>query len=114
MEQDAIETLLFMSSPGNSGYHANAQQDRQRVLHVDTNGSTQSTAQQNSQQRSQGDLSQGSWAASNSDHRNGDPGSAVPNFECGAGDEIDRMLDQMDDSDSEYERRLALRHVRRN
>ncbi|KAL4953692.1 hypothetical protein BDW69DRAFT_151695 [Aspergillus filifer] len=86
MEQDAIETLLFMSSPGTSGYHSNSQnsQRNQDVRDID-----------------------GSFPQSSQCHENIDDSQPIRSQSgphagraIQAGDEIDRMLDQMD-SDSE-------------
>ncbi|KAL4791525.1 hypothetical protein BDV19DRAFT_292821 [Aspergillus venezuelensis] len=86
MEQDAIETLLFMSSPGTSGYHSNSRnsQRNQDVMTID-----------------------GSFPQSSQWHENIDgsqPRHSQPEPHKGrailAGDEIDFMLDQMN-SDSE-------------
>ncbi|KAL4961935.1 uncharacterized protein BDV14DRAFT_112776 [Aspergillus stella-maris] len=86
MEQDAIETLLFMSSPGTSGYHSNSQnsQRNQDVRNID-----------------------GSFPQSSQWHENIDgshPKHSQPGPHEGrailARDEIDHMLDQMN-SDSE-------------
>lgn len=99
MEQDAIETLLFMSSPGNSGCHPSSQ-DRD-TMRINTNGSTETWSNamgSQTQQGSQSEQSQGNWA------RKSNSTMLLPNLETQAGDEIDRLLDQMDDSDSEDER----------
>ncbi|RDW90288.1 uncharacterized protein DSM5745_02063 [Aspergillus mulundensis] len=86
MEQDAIETLLFMSSPGTSGYYSNSQnsQRNQDVKNVDDSAS------------------QGvRWHESVVDNQSSSRQPAVShNKETRAGDEIDLILDQMD-SDSE-------------
>ncbi|KAJ5899254.1 hypothetical protein N7495_003998 [Penicillium taxi] len=99
-EQDAIETLMFMSSPENSGYRASPrplQPPTQRNLHAsiysDRNGSG---TDQN--QHSQNDRLQSGEA---SHMRNSDLG-----LEAHAGDEIDRILDQMG-SDSEEDAHYA-------
>ncbi|OQE46471.1 hypothetical protein PENCOP_c001G05520 [Penicillium coprophilum] len=98
MEQDAIETLMFMSSPENSGYRFSP-----RPL--------QAASTQNS-------LNESINAASNDTHHNESQGSQTseshngrglerkPELEAHAGDDIDRLLDQMD-SDSEDEGRYA-------
>lgn len=95
MEQDAIETLLFMSSPGNSGYRSNSQPSQQQNHFPSSIGtSTGVPWTQNSQ----------------SDHDSSQPTGKKEALESGleanAGDEIDRMLDQME-SDSEDEKPLA-------
>lgn len=86
MEQDAIETLLFMSSPGTSGYHSNSQnsQHNQEVRNVDS--STSLGVQWH------GNLDGNHF-------RNRQPDRHC-NIETPAGDEIDLILDHMhSDSD---------------
>jgi hypothetical protein len=96
MEQDAIETLLFMSSPGNSVYHPSSQR-QQSTSHVSqTSLSTGSSTSQSQTQDSQ--------AAG--DHRRA---GQARYLEAQAGDEIDRMLDQMEDSDSDDDRKPIYR-----
>ncbi|KAJ6126955.1 hypothetical protein N7523_002567 [Penicillium sp. IBT 18751x] len=95
MEQDAIETLMFMSSPENSGYRSSprplqppaAQKSLNESLYSNQNGMT--THSQSSQSTASG-------------------GRGFPSkthglgLEAGAGDEIDRLLDQMEsDSDDD-------------
>ena len=88
MEQDAIETLLFMSSPGNSAYHPSSQR-QQSTSHISqTSLSTESSTRGSQLQDSQ---------AAGEDHRRA---GQARYLEAQAGDEIDRMLDQMEDSDS--------------
>ncbi|KAL2861096.1 uncharacterized protein BJX67DRAFT_367237 [Aspergillus lucknowensis] len=86
MEQDAIETLLFMSSPGTSGYHSNSQNSH---YNLDTMN-LDDTARQNVQRLE---------PFGGSQTRSCIPDQAT-NLERQAGDEIDMMLDQMS-SDSE-------------
>ncbi|KAJ5190615.1 uncharacterized protein N7498_009600 [Penicillium cinerascens] len=100
MEQDAIETLMFMSSPENSGYRSSprplqppaAQRSLNESIYSKHNGMKSHT------QCSQGEASH--------------PGQGLPSkihglgLEAGAGDEIDRLLDQME-SDSEDDARYA-------
>ncbi|KAI9376052.1 hypothetical protein BJX61DRAFT_539219 [Aspergillus egyptiacus] len=93
MEKDAIETLLFMSSPGTSGGHPNSQrsQHSQNAVNIETSSSK--------------DLPRpGSLAGDQSNLRfSSQPG----NLEIQAGDEIDLMLDQMDsDSDDDINHTL--------
>ncbi|PWY89497.1 hypothetical protein BO94DRAFT_38252 [Aspergillus sclerotioniger CBS 115572] len=92
MEQDAIETLLFMSSPGHSGYHSSSQhsQRHQNVLRsIDSIGSDVRVPP-----------SQDSHASSYRDRGvRGSHGQDL-GLEAQAGDAIDLMLDQMD-SDSD-------------
>lgn len=94
MEQDAIETLLFMSSPGNSGYRSNSQPSQQRNRFPSSIGASTGAWTQNSQ----------------SDHDNRQTickkEALESGLEANAGDEIDRMLDQMG-SDSEDEKPFA-------
>ncbi|EYE97822.1 uncharacterized protein EURHEDRAFT_450723, partial [Aspergillus ruber CBS 135680] len=111
MEQDAIETLLFMSSPENSGYRSNTRQ-RHNTISNCINSS----------------MGSGSSSTSNPNpclnrhmntHYNTGPSALEPHdqprhsgLEAHAGDEIDRMLDQMGDSDSEDEKRSASAYPR--
>lgn len=110
MEQDAIETLLFMSSPENSGYHKSSQQ---RQTHLSTSIEAQMESSLNESvlgmQRSGVSDSQKirkvtfrEESATSSARSN----SAV-GLEAQAGDEIDRLLDQMEDSESEGERQFS-------
>ncbi|GES57246.1 hypothetical protein ATEIFO6365_0001053300 [Aspergillus terreus] len=98
MEQDAIETLLFMSSPGNSGYRSNSQNSQNRLNPIRNNIAASLDIASNApwSQNSQGDAnsSQSTQSSALRGPSNG--------LEAHAGDEIDRMLDQMD-SDSEDE-----------
>lgn len=113
MEQDAIETLLFMSSPENSGYRANMRQRSNTTMsnNIDSfmsNNSSATAGSQNQSYSSHMDCDTGPPAPewyTQSQHRNN-------GLEAQAGDEIDRMLDQMNDSDSEDERRAAPTHYR--
>ena len=93
MEQDAIETLLFMSSPENSGYRSGS-----RPL--------QPPATQNSLNASLYSSHNGVGVDHGHSARRDKPHSqnTKPGLEARAGDEIDRLLDQMD-SDSEDEGR---------
>ncbi|KAJ9212850.1 hypothetical protein DTO166G4_5507 [Paecilomyces variotii] len=108
MEQDAIETLLFMSSPENSGYHKNSQQ-RQTHLSTSIEAQMESGLDPSTQASQPSDVS-GNHRTRKVMFREGSvsgisgrSNSAV-GLEAQAGDEIDRLLDQMDDSDSESER----------
>lgn len=99
MEQDAIETLMFMSSPENSGYRSSprplqppaAQKSLNESIYSNRNG--MSSHSQGSQSTASG-------------------GRGFPSktqglgLEAGAGDEIDRLLDQME-SESEDDARFA-------
>ncbi|KAE8379902.1 hypothetical protein BDV26DRAFT_279973 [Aspergillus bertholletiae] len=103
MEQDAIETLLFMSSPGHSGYCSNSQPSRSRPNHTHSNiTSTQS--------KHGASVSQDRYTLDDtvqSPPRYRDSGVVL---EAEAGDEIDRLLDQMD-SDSEDEKNYPPDHL---
>jgi hypothetical protein len=97
MEQDAIETLLFMSSPGTSGYHSNSQnsQRNQDIRNMDD------SASQSVQ-----------WHGTlNDSQSNRQPGLAGT-VETRTGDGIDLMLDQMNsdsDDDVDYTFRRSIR-----
>ncbi|KAL4974788.1 hypothetical protein BDW66DRAFT_160961 [Aspergillus desertorum] len=99
MEQDAIETLLFMSSPETSGYHSNSQNSlrNQDVRNIDD------SAPQSLQ-----------WHGPVADSQfNGrQPGTSGSTVETRAGDEIDLMLDQMS-SDSDNDADYAFRPLTR-
>lgn len=102
MEQDAIETLLFMSSPANSDFRPGVRQ-RQDAISKSIDSSMGSTSSGTGSSQPFG--FNFSIPVLNSQPRyNG--------LEAQAGDEIDRMLDQMDDSDSEDERRFVPSHSR--
>ncbi|KAJ0416545.1 hypothetical protein BJY00DRAFT_316792 [Aspergillus carlsbadensis] len=85
MEQDAIETLLFMSSPGTSGYHSNSQNSQNTLDTMNIDGAWRGV-------QTPGVLGDSQASSSN-------PAQA-DSHEARAGDEIDMMLDQMD-SDSD-------------
>ncbi|GIJ89009.1 hypothetical protein Asppvi_007937 [Aspergillus pseudoviridinutans] len=97
MEQDAIETLLFMSSPGNSAYHPSSQRQQSTPHISQTSLSTESSTG--------GSQTQGPQTAGE-DHRRA---GQARYLEAQAGDEIDRMLDQMEDSDSDNETKTRYR-----
>ncbi|EEH05897.1 conserved hypothetical protein [Histoplasma capsulatum G186AR] len=131
MEKDAIETLLFMSSPENSGYHPSSQQTQQneyRGMHLTL--PSPSLPRPSSQQSSpiEGRLGLGirhntpnairparkvsfaddtSNSSSDAHPRNGPSGLR----EHEAGDAIDRMLDELGDSDSESESDWLMRFM---
>ncbi|KAH8705188.1 hypothetical protein BGW36DRAFT_367047 [Talaromyces proteolyticus] len=103
MEQDAIETLLFMSSPENSGYHPNSQSRQTNVstsieaqIELGSNGGPQNSSQGSNLS------SIGNPPAVNFLHSGAFPAAAsIANnhsigLEAQAGDEIDRLLDQME------------------
>jgi len=100
MEQDAIETLMFMSSPENSGYHSSprplqppaAQKSLNESIYSSHNGMT------NHSRSSRSEASHGGRVFPPKTHGLG--------LEAGAGDEIDRLLDQME-SDSEDDARYT-------
>lgn len=98
MEQDAIETLMFMSSPENSGYRFSP-----RPLQP---ASTQSSLNESINTSSNGAQHDGSQGSQSSGSHNGREPRKKPGLEAHAGDDIDRLLDQMD-SDSEDEGRYA-------
>ncbi|KAJ5316614.1 hypothetical protein N7508_001122 [Penicillium antarcticum] len=99
MEQDAIETLMFMSSPENSGYRFSPRPLQPESTQSSLNGSinTNGTNYNGSQD------SQSSSAHSGRGYERHETKQAL---ESHAGDDIDRLLDQMD-SDSEDEGRYA-------
>ncbi|KAF9890758.1 hypothetical protein FE257_005627 [Aspergillus nanangensis] len=102
MEQDAIETLLFMSSPGNSGYRSNSQNSQNKNNQIRRNIAA---AMDPAPRHSRHQISQPEGKSS---HSSAPPRNPVGGLEAQAGDEIDRMLDQMD-SDSEDERGFVSR-----
>lgn len=102
MEQDAIETLLFMSSPANSDFRPRLRQ-RQDAISKSIDSSMGSNSSGAASSRPFGFNFEIPVLNSQSRY-NG--------LEAQAGDEIDRMLDQMDDSDSEDERRFVPSHTR--
>ncbi|KAL3495964.1 hypothetical protein BJX62DRAFT_145824 [Aspergillus germanicus] len=85
MEQDAIETLLFMSSPGTSGYHSNSQNSQNTLDTMNIDGAWRGV-------QTPGVLGDSQASSSNP--------ARTDSHEARAGDEIDMMLDQMD-SDSD-------------
>ncbi|KAH8427400.1 uncharacterized protein LDX57_005115 [Aspergillus melleus] len=100
MEQDAIETLLFMSSPGHSGYYSHSQnsQPQPSLIQNSVSNSRDSTSSSR--------LGQESHHKDESDRSGSHGHGSNAGLESQAGDEIDRMLDQMD-SDSEDEKALS-------
>ena len=109
MEQDAIETLIFMSSPENSGYRSNGRHQNTIPNSIDSSMESNSSA----------NGSQNQSLSSHMDYNNGPPAfseshsqSQFNGLEAHAGDEIDRMLDQMGDSDSEDEKGFTPGHSR--
>ncbi|KAJ5759623.1 hypothetical protein N7520_006779 [Penicillium odoratum] len=102
MEQDAIETLMFMSSPENSGYRSSPRPLQPPASQLSLNESIHSL--------SNGMASDHHSQSSLSDRpHTGRPFELRPSgfgLESHAGDEIDRILDQME-SDSEDDERYA-------
>lgn len=111
MEQDAIETLLFMSSPENSGYHANSR-PRQTNVSVSIEAQIESSSNGNTQTSSQGSNISNSRNPGVVNFFNSGAAGALPassiGLEAQAGDEIDRLLDQMESDNRNYaETRLS-------
>ncbi|KAL2825209.1 hypothetical protein BDW59DRAFT_75514 [Aspergillus cavernicola] len=91
MEQDAIETLLFMSSPGTSGYHSNSQNSQRKPDAMNIDISVSNSTQW------PGNLDRG--------QSNSRPSGQADNPATQAGDEMDLILDQMNsdsDDDANY------------
>ncbi|KAL1855129.1 Glycoside hydrolase 2 (Mannanase, beta-galactosidase) [Paecilomyces lecythidis] len=114
MEQDAIETLLFMSSPENSGYHKSSQ-PRQTHMNTSIEAQMESGQDTSTQGSHRSDMTENprprkvTFREGSVGGISGRSNSAV-GLEAQAGDEIDRLLDQMDDSDSESERHPSQFH----
>lgn len=94
MEQDAIETLLFMSSPENSGYRSSPRPLQPAASQGSLNASVYALKNGTPLNRNHQSPQRGKT--------HGDLGSRnrVLGLEAHAGDEIDRILDQME-SDSD-------------
>ncbi|EFW14887.1 hypothetical protein D8B26_000462 [Coccidioides posadasii str. Silveira] len=129
MEQDAIETLLFMSSPENSGYYPGSQhQPKQPIprsanitpllsafgsesvsnasaLEPEGDMDPRSTKQRTTHIHRSNYASQGRYERSHNFRGAG--------LEHEAGDEIDRMLDEMVDSDEDLELNWLSNHEAR-
>ncbi|KMU77756.1 hypothetical protein CISG_01512 [Coccidioides immitis RMSCC 3703] len=129
MEQDAIETLLFMSSPENSGYYPGFQhQPKQPIprsanitpllsafgsesvsnasaLEPEGDMDPRSTKQRTTHIHRSNYASQGRYERSHNFRGAG--------LEHEAGDEIDRMLDEMVDSDEDLELNWLSNHEAR-
>lgn len=101
MEQDAIETLLFMSSPENSGYRSSPRPLQTLATQRSLNESIYSNHNSVRSHPSQGSQSNGSQTSGDLKYKTLGLG-----LEANAGDEIDRILDQME-SDSEDDARYA-------
>ncbi|OJJ31513.1 hypothetical protein ASPWEDRAFT_62647 [Aspergillus wentii DTO 134E9] len=96
MEQDAIETLLHLSSsPGHSGHHPSPRR-QQNIIPNSVNGSI------GTRSNGTGCQHRSSQTSSSYEHAISEY-NRVQGLEAQAGDDIDRMLDQMEDSDSENE-----------
>lgn len=116
MEKDAIETLLFMSSPENSGYHSNSRARKSSMsvsIEAQMAASTQNSSQGSSTSTARqmvsfnfldSDVMRNAASVPTASH------TASHHFvglEAQAGDEIDRLLDQMEvDKGSEAESQL--------
>ena len=103
MEQDAIETLLFMSSPENSGYRSSPRPLQPPSTQHSLNASLYAHDEKDESQTQHSQSSQSEESIRNQDLKSHSLGLGL---EAHAGDEIDRILDQMD-SDSEEETRYA-------
>jgi hypothetical protein len=116
MEQDAIETLLFMSSPENSGHHASSQ-NRQTSVNpsIESQMGSSFEGTKGTRTSTQNSLSSESRASQRTECNYEIPGSTgilsasvlqtrpPIGLEAQAGDDIDRLLDQMEDCDSDGE-----------
>ncbi|OKL58054.1 hypothetical protein UA08_06683 [Talaromyces atroroseus] len=113
MEKDAIETLLFMSSPENSGYHSSS-----RVTKSSVSVSIEAQMAASAHDSSQGsNVSRSNQMGTFDSFNHKVLRTALPapragnhsiNLETQAGDEIDRLLDQMEvDRGSDVESRLV-------
>ncbi|OJD19841.1 hypothetical protein AJ78_00200 [Emergomyces pasteurianus Ep9510] len=135
MEKDAIETLLFMSSPENSGYHPNSQQTQQSDysgthLTLPPPSLPSSLSQQSSSIENRLGLgihhdntpntSRPTRKVSFADDKSTGSNDVYPRNENSglreheAGDAIDRMLDELGDSDSESEGDWLTRFISQN
>ncbi|KAJ6160858.1 hypothetical protein N7470_004254 [Penicillium chermesinum] len=101
MEQDAIETLIFMSSPENSGYRSSPRDLQPAATQASLNESLFSNGH-----GGPADQSQSSQSDRSLNGRSFELRPAGLGLEADAGDAIDRILDQMD-SDSEDDTRYA-------
>lgn len=110
MEQDAIETLLFMSSPENSGYRSNTQRQNTICNSIDSSMGSGSSSTSNTNLYLNRHMN--THCNTRPPALDSDDQSRHNGLEAQAGDEIDRMLDQMGDSDSEDEKRFASAHSR--
>jgi hypothetical protein len=112
MEKDAIETLLFMSSPENSGYHSSSHARKSSMsvsIEAQMAASTQNSSQGSNTSAARqmatfnffdNDVMRTAVPVSMAGHH-------VVGLEAQAGDEIDRLLDQMEvDKGSEAESHL--------
>lgn len=126
MEQDAIETLLFLSSPENSGYRVNSQNQPNNSSNFASLSSAvmppPSQLSQPSTDTTAGGRQNRRVSFADSDrtaHSHGETHYAKLARRAGRGqrvdDDIDRMLDAMDDSDSDMDEEWVAKlheHVR--
>lgn len=108
MEQDAIETLISMSSPENSGYRSNGRHQNTIPNSIDSSMESSSSANGSQNQSLSSHMDNNRPPAFSESHSQ----SQFHGLEAHAGDEIDRMLDQMGDSDSEDEKGFTPGHSR--
>ncbi|KAJ5093601.1 hypothetical protein N7456_009462 [Penicillium angulare] len=106
MEQDAIETLIFMSSPENSQYRSSPRPLQPPTSQLSLNESIHSQPNGVASDQSQSSRSESSLNGRRLELR---PSAFA--METNAGDEIDRILDQME-SDSEDDERYASHRAR--
>ncbi|KAK2874937.1 hypothetical protein FQN49_001938 [Arthroderma sp. PD_2] len=124
MEQDAVETLVFMGSPENSGYYndsrsqfhsANNSQDSSRFTPAPSSNENKSASTSSAaglgvafnfepRRRDPPNTKRVSFADHGGEDQQNPYGTYNrPRLEQDAGDEIDRMLDEMGDSDNEQD-----------
>ncbi|KAJ5089694.1 hypothetical protein N7532_008378 [Penicillium argentinense] len=109
MEQDAIETLLFMSSPENSGYRSSPRPLQQPpATRQSLNASLYSHNHSNGVGTPQNQNPQDGESLRSQDFKSRDHGRGL---EAHAGDEIDRILDQMDSDSDDDARYASHRHI---
>lgn len=118
MEQDAIETLLFLSSPENSGYRANSQNSQNNASnYASLSSAVMPPPSQLNQPSIEATNGRHTRRVSFADNRGASPAMATHSYNgdrynkiarrAGLGlhvdDDIDRMLDAMEDSDSDVD-----------
>ncbi|KAF3482998.1 uncharacterized protein GIQ15_02322 [Arthroderma uncinatum] len=124
MEQDAVETLVFMGSPENSGYYNDSRSQFQPPNNSQNSSRFTPVLSSNENVSASTSSAAGLGVAFNFEPRRqdalhskrvsfADPGGEdqhnpytsyhQPRLEQNAGDEIDRMLDEMGDSDNEQD-----------